>query len=192
MYTDTQIINIGLSGIASSTVQTISPPRTAIERYFSSNYTHIKRTELAKRRWVFARVADYKLTLVQTLTDVEKPYKYAMPIDCLVPIRIKSTEWVQRGRFIYSENPTLAIEYTKNANEDEFDPLFVDVLACALRRFSAEYITGSSSKNQEADAKYRDAVDTAAKANAFIIGTEEIQQDDGEYSWLSARAGQLP
>lgn len=187
MLTDVQIIKLGLSKIAASTIARIDPPRTPLEVFMANNYPQWKRSELAKRRWVCALVDNYKMTLTDTLPDVEQPYRYLLPPDCLRPIRGKYTEWKQRGRHLYSAYDTLRIDYIKNIPESEFDPLLNDVLAAKVAYESAEYVTQSTSKKDFALSLYNEAVADAAKANAFVIGPEDIASDDADYSWVNVR-----
>lgn len=189
MLTDVQIINLGVSKIASNRIKRIDPPSTAVEEFMAAGYPQWKRSELAKRRWVFALVDDYSLTVSETLTGVDKPYKYALPIDCLRPVRLKRTEWKQRGRFIHSAYDTLKLSYVKNAAEAEFDVLFIDVLAARVALESVEYITQSNTKKEHAQSLYNMAVMEAAKANAFVTGPEDIQEDDEVFDWMVSRHG---
>lgn len=189
MLTDVQIINLGLSKIASSRIARIQPPGTQLEAFMAVNYQSWKRHELSRRRWVFATEDDYLLTLNEVVAGIEQPYKYNMPIDCLRPIRDTRTEWKQRGKHIYSAYDTLRIHYIRNAKEDEFDPLFEEVLACKIAKESAEYVTQSSTKRQLAEAAYEAAVADAGKNNAFVIGPELVGQDDAAFSWVSNRYG---
>lgn len=185
--TDVQIINNGLSGLGQSRVRQINPPLTPLETYCASRFPQQKASELSKRRWVFAWVTDYTMTLAETLTGVEKPYRYPLPADCGRPIRGKYSEWEQRGRSVYSAYSTLKIDYVRNVQPDEFDPLFNDVLSARIRMDSAEFVTQSNAKKITAQAEYKEAVADAAKANSFIIGPEDIQEDDSDFSWVSAR-----
>lgn len=188
MLTDVQLINGGLSKIASNRVNRIDPATTSLEVFMASNYQHWKRTELTKRRWVFAMEEGYALTLESTRTDgVERPNKFALPIDCLRPIRTKKTEWVQRGKYLYSAYDTLTIDYIRNATEAEFDPLFDEVLMCKIAYESAEFVAQSNAKKEFAYNLYKDAVDLAGQCNAFIIGPEDIQETDDDFSWVSSR-----
>lgn len=189
MLTDVQIINLGLSKVVASRVNRIDPASTPLEKYMAVNYPHWKRVELAKRRWVFAKVEEYTLTLNATLEDTDRPYKYVLPIDCLRPIRNKYTEWVQRGRYIYSASATLKIDYIRNAPESDFDSLFEEVLACKIGYESSEYVSASAAKKAAAKEAYDEAVALAGKANAFTIGPEDVQSDDSDFSWLQARQG---
>jgi hypothetical protein len=186
--TDVQIINNGLSGLGQSRIRQIAPPITPLEQYCAARYSQQKLSELAKRRWVFAWAFEYVLTLSETLTTgTAKPYKYALPADCARPMRTKYSEWEQRGRFVYSAYSTLSIDYIRNVTNAEFDPLFNDVLSCRIRMDSAEYVTQSNAKKMTAKEEYKEAVADAAKVNAFIIGPEDIQEDDSDFSWVGAR-----
>lgn len=190
MFTDVQTINLGLSKIASNRIASISPARTPLEGFMSANYKHWKHTELAKRRWVFALEENYPLTAEEVLTNVSRPYKFAMPIDCLRPVREKRSEWVQRGRYIYSAYSTLNLMYIRNVDESEFDPLFNEVLACRIAYESAEFVTQSNNKKEMAINLYNDAVRIAGQCNAFTIGPEDINDDnDDDSSWIVGRHG---
>jgi hypothetical protein len=187
MFTNVQIINLGLSKIASSRVSRIDPAVTPLERFVSEGYPHWKRIEITKRRWGFATEDNYVLTRVATLEDVDQPYKYALPVECLRPVRRKRTEWKQRGRYLYSAYDTLNVSLILNKDENEFDPLFTEVLACRIALESAEFVTQSNTKKADAEALYRSAVDEAAKCNAFVIGPEDVYDDDNDYPFITAR-----
>lgn len=189
MLTDVQIINLGLSKIASSRIKTLTPASTPLEQFMKANYEQWKRYELTKRRWNFAIVENYQLTKSDTLTDVDKPYKYPLPIDCLRPIRTRKTEWVQRGRFIYSAYDEIKIPYIKNVPESEFDPLFNEVLSSKIAYESAEYVTQSTTKKQTAYSEYQQAITDAGLANAFVTGPEPTAQDDDAFDWLRGHYG---
>ena len=187
MLTDVQLINLGLSEVAESRIKRIDPPGTPLEKYMAVRYDQWKRSELTKRRWVFALVEAYTLTATSSTESGSRPYKYPLPIDCLRPVRDKTTEWIQRGRDLYSAQDTLTIPYIRNAPESEFDPLFNDVLVARIARDSAEYVTQSNTKKEYAAARYKDAVREAGKANAFVIGPEDMNEESNEPSWLEAR-----
>lgn len=189
MLTDVQIINLGLSGLGSSRITRIDPPRTPIEQFMAANYPQWKRSELAKRRWVFATVEDYVMTLSSVATSGDYKYKFNLPADCMRPIRDKTSRWIQRGRAIYHTGDTLTIDYVRNVIESEFDPLFNDVLAARIRKESAEYLTQSKSKKDDAKEDYIMALREAARANAFVIGPEDLDEEDNEPSWLDAHNG---
>ena len=187
MLTDVQIINNGLAKIAASRIKRIDPPSSPLEGFMASNYQQWKRSEIAKRRWVFALEKDYVMTLDSTLVDVDKPYKFLLPADCLRPIRTKYSEWDQVGRYLRSNSETLSIDFVRNTAESEFDVLFNDVLASRVAYESVEYVTQSNKKKEDVMGMYERAVRDAAKNNAFVIGPEDLQADDNDYSWVSSR-----
>lgn len=204
MLTDVQIINIGIGKIASNRINSITPARTPLEQFVAYGYPHWKRSELTKRRWVFATVDNYNLTLTDQppplpappsmpdpgfvpnpLNGVTKPYGFTLPNDCLRPVRGAQTEWKQRGRKLWSGYKCLRISYIADVKEDQFDPLFNDVLAWRIAQESVEFVTQSNTKSQKADAGYAEAVMEAAKANSFVIGPEGIQCNDEDFEWVS-------
>lgn len=187
MFSQVQIANLGLSKIASSRISRLDPPQSSLERFVASGYEHWKRSELSKRRWVFALEQDYALAKVEELTGVDRPYKYSLPVNCLRPVREKRTEWVQRRRFIYSAHDGLKIAYVANVDEIEFDALFVEVLAWRVAMESVEYVTQSNTKKADVKALYDEAVKEAGRNNAFVIGPEDVVSNDDDFPFLTAR-----
>lgn len=187
MFTAVQIINIGLSKIGASSISDITPPRNSLERFNSENYEHWKRSELAKRRWVFALEEAYALPLIEVVEGVERPFKYELPAKCLRPVRERHTEWKQRKRYILSAQPGLRITFIENVKEPDFDAMFVEVLAARIAMENVEYNTQSNTKFSAAKAMYDEAVATAGQMNAFVIGPEDIQDEDENFSFITAR-----
>jgi len=187
VFTDIQIINLGLGKIAEAQIERIDPPRTSLERFIAAGYTSWRNSELAKRRWVFATEYDFPLALVASDLPGVRKYKYSLPTDCLRPIREKGVEWRQSGRFIQSSNSALTIPYVINVPEADFDPLFVEVLAERVALESVEYVTQSNSKRQSREVNYVEAVADASRNNAFVIGPEDNTSDDEAYGFLEGR-----
>lgn len=190
MYTDVQIVNLALGKVTSSRIQRLDPPTSALEVYMYNGYTPWKRTELTKRRWVFALEDQYDLPLAGSLEGDGiggRTYKFLLPPECLRPVRQSRSEWVQRGRYLYSANRELKIQFVRNAPEADFDPLFVDVLASWIAYQSVEYVTQSNTKKANAKSMYAEAVSEAARMNAFIIGPEDIADDDTDFTFVTDR-----
>ena len=187
LYTNVQIMNIGLSGIGSSQITRIDPPRTSLERHCAANYLHWRRSEIGMRRWVFATEDNVKLTQTAILEGVEQKYVYALPSDCLRPLRTPTTEWKQRGRSLYSRYDTLCADLLLDKDESEFDPLFVGVLAARVGLSSVEFNTQSNTKKDLAMKLYDEAVDAAALANAFVRGPEDVDAPDEGFEFLAGR-----
>lgn len=187
MYTDVQIINFGLMKLGSARISRIDPAVSPLERVCATGYPQWKRAELMKRRWVFATEEHYKLAQVDFIEGVCRPYKYSIPPDCLRPVRTKRTEWKQSGKFIYSSCADLRISFIRNVEEKDLEALFVDVLASRIALECVEAVTQSNTKKADVETLYQQAVTAAGQANAFVIGPEDIQEDDADFSFVYSR-----
>lgn len=194
MFTRVQIVNIGLSKIASSRISRLDPPQSSLERFISAGYDHWKRSEITKRRWVFATEDDVPLAKVADPSsdppvdrDDGRNYQYSLPVDCLRPVRTKYTEWKQSRRYLYSAYDNLKVTCVFNVDESEFDPMFVEVLAGRIALESVEYVTQSNTKKADTKSLYDTAVMEAAKTNAFITGPEDVTSGDEGFAFLTGR-----
>jgi len=187
MFTPVQIINLGLAKIASSQIERIDPPRTSLERFVGAGYSHWKQSEITKRRWTFAMTEYFAPAKIGEDFTRERPYQYELPPLCLRPVRTKSTEWKQNGRSVWSADSALKLTLIQNVDEAEFDPLFVEVLACRVALECAEYVTQSNTKKADASSLYDAAVAEAGQANAYTIGPEDYGSDDSDFPFITAR-----
>lgn len=183
------ICNLGLGKIAAPRVNSLSPPKSPIERHCADGYPTWRDGELEKRIWRFALSSK---VLTKTGPDVDelgdgRKYKYALPNDCIRPIRNKFTEWEQRGLFLYSRYDTLTIPYVRRASETEFPSTFVEVLACRVGLESVEFVTQSNTKDQTIEGKYARAINDAARVNAFVVGPEDVRLADENSEWITSR-----
>lgn len=185
-YSKVDIINQGLGKFSSSRINRIDPPSSSLERH-CVGYTQWKESELAKRRWVFATNLALDLPQLSSNEPGAKPYKYSLPNGVLRPLRTSGAEWRQAGRFVFSSQPDLAIPVVYDIPEGQFDPLFVDVLACRVWVECNDFVKQSRSGREDAERAYIEAVAIAAKANAFVIGPEDINNDDTAYAFITGR-----
>lgn len=192
MTTPIDILSLGLSKISVSSISSITPPRTTLEKVCAANYPKWRDKQLAKRKWTFALYED-ELTLTDTLTtNTSLPYQFLIPNDCIRPLRDRldgtTVNWQRRGKYLYGDTPTLRLPYIRRAPENEFDIWFIDVLACWIAVEMAETSTESNVKKTTAKQMYDDALREAGQANAFIIGEEDITNDDDEgYDYITTR-----
>jgi hypothetical protein len=187
-YTAIDMINNGLGKFSSSAINSITPPKSSLERRCAS-YPQWKESELSKRRWVFARNEAYDLPQVpKGAGDLNvKEFKYSLPPAVLKPVRDKYANWSQAGRYIYSNTDDLTIPVILNILEAEFDPLFVDVLACRVWMETVNFVTQTDSSLDLAQAAYREAVAVAGQQNAYVIGPEDVNDDDSAYDFITGR-----
>lgn len=181
------IVNKGLGKLSATRVNSLMPPRSEVEKRVAEQYEGWRDSELMQRVWVFAR---RKLVLTQTEdlgTEEEKRYGFALPANVLRPIREKAVTWEQRGRTLYYGYNALTIYAVIRAPEHEFDPMFVDVLACRVALEMVGSIVQSEAKKNDLRQDYRDAIAAAGRNNAFVLGPENYAADDEAFDWLTAR-----
>ena len=188
-YTDIDLINQGLGKFSSSKINQINPPKTSLERH-CTGYQQWKESELARRRWVFATDLEYDLPYLGLTTDRRIPlHKYELPNIVLRPIREAGAEWKQQGRTILSQYADLTLPVVLNIAEGEFDPLFNEVLIARIYQETVNFVTQADTGRDRADGVYDEAVKIAGRHNAFTIGPERIDTDDGSYPFLEGRSG---
>jgi len=190
MPTAKDIINGGLGKIGASRVNTITPPVSVIENLAAVGYPKWKRSELRKRRWVFATTVAriFPSGTISELGDGLN-HAYNLPGDMLRPIRNNQTEWVQRGQFLYSSNSgSLILEYIAEKPDNELtDPQFIDVLESRIAMELAEPATQNAGKRRDAIVMYKDALTEAARLNAFILDPQTTDNDDTDFDWVMGR-----
>jgi hypothetical protein len=182
------ICNLGLGKITASRISSLSPPKSPLENHLAVGYPHWKAQELSKRRWHFATFHD-TLVLNATVSGDAYPFRYALPNNMLFPVRPRGyPTWIMRGNVIMSTSNQLTLEYVKNVAEDEFDPLFTDVLAW---RIAAESVgvakDGGLGEQRNAWAGYKEAIDLAALRNAFVLDMQPVDEPDESFDWLRTR-----
>jgi hypothetical protein len=188
--------NLGIvSKLGAGAITSLTPPRSTLEKLCAQFYDKWRQQELSKKRWVFA-TEFLPLALLGTLTGtttderlLARPYYFQLPTNVLRPIPQKYQRWARRGDKLYSDEQTLTIEAIVDKTEDQFDPLFEDVLAWRIAQELAEPATQSNTKKQLADAGYKEALATAARNNAYQLEPETHDASDESYSWLTARDG---
>jgi hypothetical protein len=172
---------------ASETVGSIDAPVNPAERRYSQLFPHYRLVELRARRWVFATV-EAPLNPLGASNDPNFPWSFQLPNDCLRVLREDGSDWRQApGRRLFSPQSALRINYIANVAVADFDPSFVEVLACRLALEVCEKVTQSTSKKEDLRAAYTDAVRMARQLNAFLLPTDNISDDDSKFSWLTER-----
>lgn len=189
MATPVEIINLGLGKVAASLVTSLTPARTPIEKHCANGYPHWRDSELSKRRWTFALKKEPLTRTTDDPYDLDRPYRFSLPNDCIRPLRDKHTVWRRFSQFLHSPNPDLVLEYTARVNEAYMDPLFIEVLACRVAKESVEFATQSNTKGASIDDQYRAAVNEAGRNNAFLLDVEDMTSPDESDEWVLGRFG---
>lgn len=188
MPTNVDICNLALDLLGAQRITRIDAPSNVRERFFALQYPQQRDVMLRKHRWHFAKVT---VRLPRTGDNPVEPkrYSYDLPTNCLfVPPHKTNAIWEIRGRRLVSEvDKPIDVLIIQRIGEDQFDPLFVNALAAQLAMIGCEAITQSNEKKQDAQNAYRMAMAEARQANAFELGAEKIEDDDGSFSWVTGR-----
>ena len=91
------------------------------------------------------------------------------------------------NKHFQAHDQNLRVSLIMNVPESELDPLFIEVLACRIAMECVEYVTQSNTKMEAASVLYDRAVTDATRANSFVIGPENITNDDSAYPFVHER-----
>jgi hypothetical protein len=155
-------------------------------------YEHYRDFEMAGpagERWQFAK---RRITLVVSRVEAERDHTwnvFTLPGEVLRPLREEfGVEWHRRGRELFCEEGSpIEIPVIARVDETLFDPAFKEMLACRIAWEACETITQSNQKKADAKTQYAEARKQAARQNAFEIGSDPIEQNDYNFSWVSNR-----
>jgi len=194
MASRTDIANLALTRLGQTQIVDLSDNSQAAN-VLSALFDLAVDAELRANLWHFSRA---RSRLAQ-LTD--KPVfgfsaQYQLPADCLRLLRVHvglPTGWTQEGiapysieagRLLVDHTGALDIQYVRRIKDtQQFDALFVQVLATRLAMEACERITQSNTKKQMLSEDYLQALKTARRANAIERPTTAPAND----TWLAAR-----
>lgn len=192
-FTKLDVINLALINIGSQPINSLDDDKKNINliRFY---YDIVKQGELRAYNWNFA-ITRAKLAALSTdaITDYSILHQFPVPTDFLKLLFVDA--WAGQFNYIpdyygngyntsyyrlegnnivtYSSSP-LFIKYIKNVDETNFDPLFVDVLACALSIKISDGLVQNTQKLQASYQMYQAAIQKALRANAFEIPRQVI------------------
>ena len=184
------ICNLALQRLGAKSISTLTEDTTR-ERECNRVYQHARDSELRAHPWGFAK------TRVQVAADATAPTfgptnRFALPADNLrvLPTNGFDGSSVQddfqiEGRYIatYSSSPINLVYIRRVTDENDFDSLFIELLVSRIAMDTAEKLTQSNKKKEEAAARYRAAKNEARRINSFENPPQEFPED----SWIMAR-----
>lgn len=193
--TDTEIVNLAISHLGTSTEITSLATEASQEALVARRYYDIALDKvLGAFAWPFAtRVV--ALALVQSAPTTEWDYSYRYPSDCLTMRRILSgTRNDTRqstipyliasdasGRLIYTDEETAVCEYTKRITDTSiFPPDFTLAFSYYMASLMAPRITGGDQfkLGQLAYAQYRNAISEASAKAVNEQKAEELPESE--------------
>jgi len=183
------ICNLALQKVGDARITSLSDdsPRA---RSLNASYEIIRDRELRANKWNFAKK---RATLAPSAVEPDFDFDYAFPLptDCLrlLPPNTPSLDWQtesheDRTSILTNDGDTLEIQYIARVTDpNQFDVLFVEMLACKLALHLCEDRTQSSTKKADLVQEYKELRREARLVNAFENSSEEAPED----SWLLAR-----
>lgn len=182
MASAAQLCNMALSHIGSDArVSSISPPDGSVEAGYCATFYDQARTELLEPgNWSFA----LKRAPLAQVANVSSawPYAYAMPSDCLRPLRVltvagdaTTADFAREGDVLFSTEPEAVLLYTRDVTDTtRFSPSFATALAYLLAAYIAGPVIKGSDGMQVSDSMRQRAmaladVSATASANASSV-----------------------
>lgn len=169
---DVEVCNLALAKIGHEGFITSLTEDSKGARYMNALYIPMRDDVLRSHLWRFARKRAVLAPLSEEPSfDGGKYFQY--PDDC---IRIIGTDeayfeggyrWYREGNKIIADTSVLNLVYIRKVtNASEFDPSFVNALACRLAAEAALPITKNQSLKDQLEREYRGAIIRAAHASA--------------------------
>lgn len=186
MASPEEIVSIALTRLGAESILDFQED-TKNARLGKTMYDAMRKTLLRKYDWSFARKV-VRLALVSEFPLSGYNYAYALPSDCLNPVRIVNyknprVKWEVFGKELHANVGVFVLRYTYDCdNSGLFSPSFVDALAM---RISAELCPGivqdkALTRELKSDALilFYDAVDTDANLGIeYPVETEDPNYD---------------
>lgn len=198
MASQVEIVNRALTKLGSDRITSmgdaVKPART-----MSALWDTVRRAELRKRTWNFAKVRT-TLASLATAPVFGFGYQYQLPSDYLRPVQIgdvyvipgltdyregDDSAWTIEGSVLLTDFAApLQFVYVKDVTDPgAFDATFVEVMASKLAYEACYDITQSNQGRQQAAEDYKAAVRDAALQNAIEKPPQGLPDD----SWVMGR-----
>ncbi len=175
---------------------------TKVARELDACFDSVRDAELRAHTWRFS-LSRASLTALVTVPGFGYSYEYQLPTDCLRVVQVGDYFWTSlsdyrstdespfsvEGRKILTDLPApLHIRYVRkmaDTDAQQFDGLFVEVLACRVAIEICEAVTGSTGKKDGLAADYKERLMEALQANDLEIPPVPPPDD----SWVATRVG---
>ena len=186
---DVLISNLALQKLGAKRITSLTEDsRNA--RSCNACYELLRDRELSTQFWNFA-IKRATLTPASTTPIFGYQYAFPLPTDCLQIILPQRPylDWkreIQGSQqvILTNQGASLNIRYVARITDPtQFDPCFVEGLACKMAMHMCEEITQSNEKKADAQQQYKDIMGQAKKNNAF----EKISLSSPEDPWLTAQ-----
>lgn len=190
-----EIANLALLKLGSEEALLALTDNTTQGRVMNRLFVPVRDSELRLHNWKFA-IARTSLVALAQAPAWGFQYQYQLPADFLRLVQVndwyyrtgkQQTMWsVEGGKILTNIQAPLKLRYVRRVdNSGEFDPLFVQSMACRLAVEACEKITQSTTKKQELAAEYKLNLRAAVRCDAIENPPDELPWG----SWLDSREG---
>lgn len=169
---DVEICNLALAKMGHEGFITSLTEASKGARYMNVYYKPMRDAVLRAHLWRFARKRAVLAPLV-TKPEFDGGNYFQYPDDCLRIIGTDRTyfesggRWKVEGKKIIADTDVLNLVYIRRVTSPEdFDPMFVDTLACRLALEGSLPITKSQSVKDQLEKEYNRSIIRAAHASA--------------------------
>ena len=182
----TSICNRALQHLGASRILGITDD-TRNGRACNACYDALRRSELRRHRWLFAKTRVALAPLVETDPHGEFTYIFQLPADCLRVLKPRdhTLDWQILGRKLYTnQSSVLYLEYISDVSDpNQFDALFAESLAYKMAETMCEEITQSNVKKVGIKDDYKEMIREAKRTNAM----ETIPAEPEDDAWVNIR-----
>lgn len=183
------ICNLALQKLGQSRIVALDDDNSNA-RHCNVCFEPLRDRELRAAAWNFA-LKRASLAASATEPAFFFSYAYPLPVDCLrvnMPTRLGLDWKIEQHEgvpaILTNDGGALEIRYiAKVTDPAQFDPIFVEMLACKIAWHLCEVITQSNTKKQALNAEYMDLKKEAKRLNAF----EKTPASEPLDSWIAAR-----
>ena len=186
---DVAICNLAAQKLGAKRIVSLTEDSTEA-REFNACYTAMRDAELRRHPWNFA------IARLSIAADADAPAFgpagfFTLPADFLRLLPkdpeedINDLDWRIEGKKIATNDTApLEVRYIYRVEDpNDFDPLFVETLACRIALQTCEKLTQSNAKKAAITQEYKDAIAEAKRTN----GIENVPREPPADTWDTAR-----
>tara|TARA_R110000803_G_scaffold124079_1_gene191901 strand:- start:11830 stop:12408 length:579 start_codon:yes stop_codon:yes gene_type:complete len=187
---DVDICNLALQRLGAKPISSLSQDSTAA-RACNRAYEHSRDSELRAHPWSFARA---RASLAAESTDpifgfakqypLPSDYLRILPNDGVNGTSTQNDFQIEGRKILTDDSSPISLVYLRKVTDtNEFDALFVELLASRIAVEIAEKVTQSNTKKADAQQQYKEVKAEARKVNAFERPAQELPTDP----WIASR-----
>ena len=190
MASDVEISNAALQKLGAGSIISLAD-ESVQARACTRCYSRLRRAELRKHGWNFARAraqlaADVTAPLFTYANQFQLPSDFLRMLSPDPIMNINTFDWQIEGlKILTNDSAPLDLVYINDVTDpNTMDELFRDALSARMALEMCEELTQSNQKKADALIAYKTAIAEARRINAFENISAQAPEDD----WVTVRA----